>query len=137
MMLPHTPGVMKIVLKDRTGVFRLALETGTPIVPVLTYGEQELFPQIEHPLLQMLNRWLYSQFGLYVPVPSLTSLMNWIQLSETPLPPIRSCAGTPIPVTKSLNPTVGEIEKLRATYVEHLQALFEKTAPAGLRMELV
>lgn len=45
-MMQTKPGVIHIV--PRTGVFKLALETGTPIVPVLTYGENELFPVIQN-----------------------------------------------------------------------------------------
>jgi 2-acylglycerol O-acyltransferase 2 len=51
-MMTTTPGVIHIV--PRKGVFRLALETGTPIVPVLTYGENELFPAIH----LSFNEWL-------------------------------------------------------------------------------
>lgn len=134
MMIPCTPGVLQVVLKSRSGVFRLALETGTPLVPVLTYGESELFPQIEHPLLKTLNVWLYSKFGLFVPIPSLTSLQNWVRLSESPLPPIQSFAGSPIPVEKTLNPTQEQIETLRETYIANLQTLFDETAPKGLKL---
>lgn len=134
MMLPHKPGVLQVVLKCRSGVFRLALETGTPLVPVLTYGESELFPQIEHPLLKTLNTWLYTQFGLCIPIPSLTSLQNWLQLSESPLQPIRSVAGSPVAVEKIENPTQEQIEALKESYCSALQTLFDETAPPGLTL---
>ena len=57
-MMESAPGTLRLVLKNRTGVFRMALETGTPIVPVLTYGENELFPSMDSPMLRTLNQWL-------------------------------------------------------------------------------
>lgn len=57
-MMESEPGTLRLVLKNRTGVFRMALETGTPIVPVLTYGENELFPSMDSPMLRTLNQWL-------------------------------------------------------------------------------
>jgi 2-acylglycerol O-acyltransferase 2 len=137
MMLSQPPGVMQVVLKSRSGVFRLALETGTPLVPVVTYGESELFPQFDHPLLKSLNAWMYSKFGLYIPIPTLTSLQNWVRLSESPLPPVQSFAGTPIPVTKTPNPTTEQIAALREEYCKNLEALFAETAPEGLTLQVV
>lgn len=134
MMLPQEAGVLRTIIKCRKGLFRLALETGTPLVPVLTYGEHELFPQVDSSLLTTLNQWMYSQFGLYIPIPSFTSLLNWVQLSETPLPPIRSVAGSPIPVEKVETPTQEQIEALKTTYCSALQKLFDETAPSGLRL---
>jgi hypothetical protein len=76
--------------KKRRGIFRLALTTATPIVPVLTLGETELFPSTHTPLLDSLNAYLYKNFGLSMPVPSLRSLQNWVKLSYGPLKPVRS-----------------------------------------------
>lgn len=133
-MMGTEQGVMRLVLKGRTGVFRMALETGTPIVPVLTYGENELFPSIDSPMLRALNQVLYQNFRIMIPIPSLTSLLHWVQLSETPLPPVRSHVGRPLQVEKVEAPTPEDVRRLAQRYERRLRRLFAKTAPKGLRL---
>lgn len=135
-MMATKPAEMRLVINGRKGVFKLALETGTPLVPILTYGENELFPPSESTTLQELNKWLYSQFKIVLPIPSFTSLMNWIQLSDSPLPPVRSYAGRPVAVTKTESPSDSQIEELRTRYVKRLKRLFRETAPVGMRLHV-
>lgn len=45
-LLTH-PGSYKFYVKSRKGFVRLALETGASIVPVISFGEPELYDQIE------------------------------------------------------------------------------------------
>lgn len=106
-MMTTTPGVIHIV--PRSGVFRLALETGTPVVPVLTYGENELFPAVH----LSFNEWLYSRWKWIVPLPRLTGIRNWLQLAESPLPPIHSYAGHALPVERCEAPTEAQVTALK------------------------
>jgi 2-acylglycerol O-acyltransferase 2 len=110
-MMQTKPGVIHIV--PRTGVFKLALETGTPIVPVLTYGENELFPVIQNSGFRALNEWIYKRWKWIVPLPHINGIRNWLQLAEAPLPPIHSYAGKPIAVETCLHPTPRQIQDLR------------------------
>lgn len=41
------PGLYKFYIKARKGFVRLALETGASLVPVISFGEPELYDQIE------------------------------------------------------------------------------------------
>lgn len=43
--LDSHPGTNNIILKKRRGIFRLALRTGTPLVPVFVFGENDLYYQ--------------------------------------------------------------------------------------------
>ncbi|TMW40942.1 hypothetical protein DOY81_013978, partial [Sarcophaga bullata] len=44
--LDTKPGVHSIYILKRKGFIKLAIETGCPIVPTYTFGEQDLFPQV-------------------------------------------------------------------------------------------
>uniref|UniRef100_A0A8C1WIN5 Acyltransferase n=1 Tax=Cyprinus carpio TaxID=7962 RepID=A0A8C1WIN5_CYPCA len=44
--LTSSPGVNTLVMKHRKGFVRLALEHGADLVPVYSFGENELFPQV-------------------------------------------------------------------------------------------
>ncbi|PRP79834.1 2-acylglycerol O-acyltransferase 2-A-like [Planoprotostelium fungivorum] len=43
------PGRARLTLKKRTGFARIAIETGSDLVPVFTFGENEMFYQVDNP----------------------------------------------------------------------------------------
>ncbi|KAK9402587.1 2-acylglycerol O-acyltransferase 2-A-like [Crotalus adamanteus] len=43
------PGAYTLVLQNRKGFVRLAIENGMPLVPVFSFGENELYDQVENP----------------------------------------------------------------------------------------
>lgn len=134
-MQPMEKNTLRVSIRNRTGIFRLALETGAPIVPVLTYGETELFPIVDTPILRSFNEWLYRNTKLTFPMPSFASLYRWGQLAYEPLSPVRSYAGKPIPTTptkQSVSNT--DLDELRETYLTEVQRLFETTAPPGMQL---
>lgn len=56
------PGNYNVIIKKRKGFVRLALKNGTPMVPVFSFGETDLFDQVEGPHLrnfqEMLRKWI-------------------------------------------------------------------------------
>jgi 2-acylglycerol O-acyltransferase 2 len=119
---------LRLCIKKRRGIFRLALTTGTPIVPVLTFGENELFSQARSEVLDSINAYLFRTLGMHIPLPTMRSLMNWVELSYRPLKPIRSYTGKPITVKQVVQPTEKEIADLRDAYIKGVQDLFGETA---------
>ncbi len=49
------PGKQDLVLNRRKGFVRLALMTGTPIVPVFAFGENDLYYQLPNPKGSLLR----------------------------------------------------------------------------------
>jgi len=134
-MLDSRPYV--ITIPKRNGIYRIALETGTPLVPVLTYGENERFPRGDHWIFDAINKWLYSNFRVGIPFPSWTALQNWSELSYKSIKPIHSYTGAPIEVSKVENPTDADIDALRKRYVSGVEVLFKETAPPEYSLEIL
>jgi 1-acyl-sn-glycerol-3-phosphate acyltransferase len=128
---------IQLVIKKRTGIFKIALETGTPLVPVLTYGETEVFPETTNAYLLQFNEFMYSTFRMKFPFPTLTSVSNWLRLGTLPLKEIKSYTGKPIIVKKIENPTNSQITKLRKIYIRRVQELFDQTNPGGYTLEII
>lgn len=121
---------IKLFVRSRTGIFKIALDTGAPLVPVLTYGENELFPRSNEWWATEFNKILHTYLGMGVGIPSWKALQNWLELSYRPLKPIMTHVGSPIPA-------VGDIATLRDNYIKAVEDLFKKTAPPGYSLEIV
>jgi len=126
-----------VAVNSRKGLFKIALETGTPIVPVLTYGENEIFPKYENSFLEFINDIIYKIFTIRLPFPSITSLHNWQQMSKHPLEPIHSYTGRPIYVKKIEFPSEENIVNLRKKYVRRVKELFKKTNHNGFTLNII
>jgi 2-acylglycerol O-acyltransferase 2 len=127
---------IRLCIKKRRGIFRLALATGTPIIPVLTFGENELFSQARSDVLDSMNTYLFQTLGLHIPLPTMRSLFNWVELSYRPLKPIRSYTGKPIAVKQTPFPTEKDIAELRDTYIKGVRDLFRETASSEYSLHI-
>lgn len=133
-LLNSDPHKMYLIIKDRKGIFKIALETGTPLVPVITYGENKLFQPMRNSFLDTLNSYLYSLLRTGIPLPTFDSLKKWVMLYKGPLEPVHSYIGNPLSVKKIENPTVQDIESLKQKYITEVRALFEKTNPGNYEL---
>lgn len=129
---------MELVIKKRVGIFKIALETGTHIVPVLTYGENEVFPSTENEVLKWFNdKVLYDFARLQYPFPSFKALKNWMNLLVRPLDTIHTYTGKPIHVKKIENPSDHQIASLRRVYIREIRRLFKETNPGDFTLKIV
>jgi Diacylglycerol acyltransferase len=118
------PKKIKLYIKKRTGIFKLSLETGRPLIPVLTYGENELFEPYDNFYTQKLNDFLHSRFGcLNIPFVTWKSVYRWYQLSYKPIDTIDSYVGDPIYPTQD-----DTIDTLKTRYIKAIETLFKDTA---------
>ena len=76
---------IKLIIKKRNGFLRIAEKAGVPLVPLITVGENELFPFLKSPMLDEVQNTLYSWFHIALPVPTWTSLKEWIKIVDRPL----------------------------------------------------
>lgn len=133
-LLNSDPNKLYVVIKDRKGIFKIALETGSPLVPVITYGENRLFQPMRNPFFDTLNSYLYSIFRTGIPVPTIDSLKNWVLLYKQPLESVHTYIGKPLDVKKVDSPTSKDIETLKQTYIADVRELFNKTNPGNYEL---
>ncbi|KAM6151942.1 LOW QUALITY PROTEIN: 2-acylglycerol O-acyltransferase 1 [Erethizon dorsatum] len=120
-------GKFTVFIRQRKGFVKLALTHGAYLVPVFSFGENDLYKQIQNPE----GSWLRTvQDGLQQIVTLALSLFHGrgiFQYSFGLMPhrkPIHSVVGCPIPVQQTLHPTQQTEELL--TYREELRKLFEE-----------
>ncbi|XP_027729633.1 2-acylglycerol O-acyltransferase 1 isoform X2 [Vombatus ursinus] len=123
------PGSFTLFVSQRKGFIKMALTHGAYLVPVFSFGENELFKQVNNPegsWLRAVQEKLYQKMGFTLP---LFHARGVFQYSFGLMPyrkPIFTVVGHPIPVQQNLHPTPEQIDELHQTYLEELRKLFEK-----------
>ena len=117
------------VVKSRKGIFKMAIESGVQLVPVIVYGENDIFQQTYS--FGLLER-IAKVFKIKnIPCPSLESIIKWISVYYTPLDEkVCTYIGDPIEVGEARAATEKEIDDLREKYISALHDLYNKTKPA-------
>ncbi|XP_029282901.1 2-acylglycerol O-acyltransferase 1 [Cottoperca gobio] len=126
--LDARPGALKLQVQNRKGFIKLALKHGAQLVPVFSFGENELFDQMENPSgspLRKLQNRLQSIMGVAMP---LFHARGVFQYSFGLMPyrkSIHTVVGKPISVVQTHSPSSEDIECLHKVYLQSLTELFE------------
>ncbi|XP_060137967.1 2-acylglycerol O-acyltransferase 3 [Zootoca vivipara] len=127
--LDCAPGEQRVRLHGRRGFVRLALQHGADLVPVYTFGENDIFRQIRFPegscarRLQLGFKQLLGFAPCLFSGRGLFSSRSWGLLPMAA--PITVVVGKPIPVPLRPRPTEDEVNSFHALYVEALKQLFD------------
>jgi 2-acylglycerol O-acyltransferase 2 len=122
------PGSYRLVLKNRKGFIRIALQTGSSLVPVFAFGENEVFdrPIIKHgSLLYLIVDSFMKKTGISLP---LVLGRGFFQYSFGLIPKraaITTVVGGVITVAKNIHPSDEDVNNLHKLFIESLQKLFE------------
>ncbi|XP_070699440.1 2-acylglycerol O-acyltransferase 3b isoform X1 [Pempheris klunzingeri] len=122
--LASSPGVNTVVMRQRKGFVRVALEFGADLVPVYSFGENELFQQVifsEGSLGRRLQD-LFKKIMGFAPCLFVGERMAFLPYRS----PITTVVGSPIPVPKSVSPTEEEVDHYHKLYMEALSKLFHE-----------
>ncbi|XP_072474046.1 2-acylglycerol O-acyltransferase 1 [Notamacropus eugenii] len=123
------PGSFTLFISQRKGFIKMALTHGAYLVPVFSFGENDLFKQVTNPegsWLRAIQEKLYQKVGFTLP---LFHARGIFQYSFGLMPyrkPIFTVVGHPIPVQQNPHPTPEQIDELHQTYLEELRKLFEE-----------
>ncbi|XP_066477000.1 2-acylglycerol O-acyltransferase 1 [Tiliqua scincoides] len=122
------PGSLTLNILKRKGFIKMALKHGAPLVPVYSFGENELFKQIANPKgswLRSLQEKLQKVMGFALP---LFHGRGIFQYSFGMIPyrtPIHTVVGNPIAVKRNLSPSPEDVDELHQKYLQELKKLFD------------
>lgn len=131
--LDARPGTHSLTLNRRQGFFRIALEHGASLVPIYSFGENDLYEQVpndEGTVIRKVQNLLLKYLGFATPFFSGAG-SSGTAIPMNPIPsrvPIITVVGDPIHCPQIESPTQEDIDRVRVLYVEKLQEIFTKFA---------
>ncbi|KAI1170542.1 DAGAT-domain-containing protein [Nemania sp. FL0916] len=127
--LEAQPGMMRLVLRERKGFIKLAVRCGADLVPVLAFGENNLYDQLqpqEHPFMHQIQMFLLKVWKFTLPFLHGRGIFNYDVGLMPYRRPLNIVVGAPIKVRQSLSVNLEEINRLHGLYVAELQKLWDR-----------
>lgn len=117
------PRTFKLVLKNRMGFVRKALEHGADLIPCVSFGDNEVYHKryfAEGSKMRRIQDFLNRKT---IPL-LLCSGDGFLSILPRRIP-LNLVIGAPIIVDKIASPTIVQVKELHAKYVQELVALYE------------
>ncbi|KAG8819773.1 diacylglycerol O-acyltransferase 1 [Serendipita sp. 411] len=123
------PGTADLTLQNRMGFIKVAMQHGASLVPVFSFGENDIYEQMPNEkgtTLYSLQKHFQAVFGFTLPMFHGRGILNY----NFGLMPYRrtivSVFGRPIDVQKVERPSIEEVLKVHAQYIEEVKRIWEK-----------
>lgn len=129
--LEAQPGTMKLVLKERLGFVKMAIQAGADLVPVIGFGETDLYDQLnkdEHPWVHKFQLFVLRAMKFTLPFMRGRGVFNYDYGLMPYRRPLNIVVGKPIKVEASggINGLDAEVvRRVHSQYLEELQRLWE------------
>ncbi|KUI60886.1 Diacylglycerol O-acyltransferase 2A [Cytospora mali] len=127
--LEAQPNTMRLIIQERKGFIKLAIRTGADLVPVLGFGENDLYDQLDphkHPWLHNLQRYFLKVWKFTVPLLHGRGIFNYDVGLMPYRRPLNIVVGKPIKVVQAENPDNSEVDRLHSLYTEELQKIWDR-----------
>ncbi|KAK0547858.1 diacylglycerol O-acyltransferase 1 [Tilletia horrida] len=124
--LKALPGTADLTLKKRLGFIKIAMRNGADLVPVFSFGENDIFSQLAAgDRVHALQKKFQSAFGFTLPLFHGRGIFNYTIGLMPYRHPIVSVVGRPIHCERNPNPTKAELEEVQRLYITELMNLWE------------
>ncbi|PFH50930.1 hypothetical protein AMATHDRAFT_143758 [Amanita thiersii Skay4041] len=134
------PGTADLTLRKRLGFIRIAIQHGADLVPVFSFGENDIYQQMPNEkgtTIYALQRKFQSVFGFTLPLFHGRGLLNY----NLGLMPYRrrivAVIGKPIHTEKCEKPSIEEVKRVQERYIQELTRIWntykDQFAKARLR----
>ncbi|OCF35703.1 2-acylglycerol O-acyltransferase 2 [Kwoniella heveanensis BCC8398] len=123
------PGTADLTLKRRYGFIKMAIREGADLVPVFSFGENDIYEQ----LANAKGSWVYKlqknfqkMFGFTLPLFYGRGLFNYNYGLMPFRHPIVSVVGKPIHVKKDPRPSDEHVQEMQQLYIEELMRIWDR-----------
>lgn len=128
--LEAQPGSLRLILQGRKGFIKMALRTGADLVPVLAFGENDLYDQLSpnaYPLVHKFQMITLKVFKFTVPALHGRGVLNYDVGLMPYRRPVNIVVGKPIEVdgAHGNQPDQADIDRLHELYVQEVERLWE------------
>jgi 2-acylglycerol O-acyltransferase 2 len=126
--LETKPGTLRLVLNRRKGFVKLAIRTGADLVPVLAFGENDIYDQLsptEHPRIHRFQMFIKKIMGFTVPLFHARGIFNYDVGIMPYRRPMNIVVGRPIKIMMNAKPDNEYVEEIHTKYVKELQRIWD------------
>ncbi|KAK4952153.1 diacylglycerol O-acyltransferase 1 [Elasticomyces elasticus] len=127
--LDAKPRTLRLVLRRRKGFVKLAIRAGADLVPVLSFGENDLYDQFDggaHPYVHKAQMFIKKVAGFTVPLFHARGVFNYDVGLMPYRRPINIVVGRAIRVQQFKNPEVGYVDEIHGAYMRELERIWEE-----------
>merc|ERR1711964_380674 len=114
-------------LKRRKGFVKMAIRTGADLVPVLAFGENDLYDQLQpdsHPKIHKFQLLVKKLLGFTIPLSHARGIFNYDVGLMPYRRPLNIVVGRPIRVMQSSQPGQEEIDRVHEEYIQELETIW-------------
>ncbi|KAH8591401.1 diacylglycerol acyltransferase-domain-containing protein [Bisporella sp. PMI_857] len=126
--LDAQPNTLRLILAKRKGFVKMAIRTGADLVPVLAFGENDIYDQFavdRHPLIHKFQLLVKKLLGFTIPLFHARGVFNYDVGLMPYRRPINIVVGPPVKVVQSEKPSQEEVDRVHKEYVRELERLWE------------
>ncbi|GAB7349543.1 hypothetical protein MBLNU459_g0244t1 [Dothideomycetes sp. NU459] len=127
--LDAQPNSLRLVLARRKGFIKLAIRTGADLVPVLAFGENELYEQFDpegHPAIHKAQLLVKKFMGFTVPLFHARGVFNYDVGMMPYRRPLNIVVGRPVMVERQERPDAKYVDEIHAKYVQELKRIWDE-----------
>ncbi|KAL8936374.1 MAG: hypothetical protein Q9216_004964 [Gyalolechia sp. 2 TL-2023] len=130
--LDAQPHSLRLVLKRRKGFVKLAIRTGADLVPVLAFGENDLYDQVtseSHPFVHKMQMLVKKCMGFTIPLFHARGVFNYDVGLMPYRKPLNVVVGRPVKVVQSRRGEPvddGYVDEIHGLYVRELERIWEE-----------
>ncbi|KIR40270.1 2-acylglycerol O-acyltransferase 2 [Cryptococcus deuterogattii 99/473] len=123
------PGTADLTLKKRFGFVKMAIREGADLVPVFSFGENDIYAQLANAkgsMVYKLQKKFQKVFGFTLPLFYGRGLFNYNYGLMPFRHPIVSVVGKPIHVERDPHPSDEKVQELQGKYIAELTRIWDK-----------
>ncbi|TFB05843.1 Diacylglycerol O-acyltransferase 2A [Trichoderma ghanense] len=128
--LEAEPGTMRLILKGRKGFVKMAMRTGADLVPVLAFGENDLYDQLSpktHPMVHKFQMFVLKVFKFTLPALHGRGILNYDVGLMPYRRPVNVVVGKPIRIDAEPceQPLQEDVDRYHDLYMEEIEKIWE------------